>query len=112
MQFMAKQLFKQKETSERRTIRKVFRVTEEEGKKIRRHAEIRQLDESEFMRRAALGRRADVDMETEIVLVLSDITRAVRAMHATYMEHGAIPPESEMLGLILDARAAIQRVSM
>lgn len=111
MHEMSQQLFTKKETSERRTIRKVFRVTEEEDKKIRRHAEIRQLDESEFIRRSALGRRADVDMETELVLVLGDITRAVRAMHASYTEHGAKPPEPEMLGLILEARAAIQRIS-
>ncbi|ART61447.1 hypothetical protein CBP36_20995 (plasmid) [Acidovorax carolinensis] len=69
------------------------------------------MDESEFIRRAALGRKADVDFETEIVLSLSDITRAVRALHAALLEHKIAPPEAELLPLILEARAAIQRIS-
>ncbi|AMR80271.1 hypothetical protein A2G96_09580 [Cupriavidus nantongensis] len=69
------------------------------------------MDESEFIRRAALGRKADVDFETEIVLALSDITRAVRALHADMVERGITPPEAELLPLILEARAAMLRIS-
>ncbi|HIH2745198.1 TPA: plasmid mobilization protein [Burkholderia lata] len=108
---MAKHHFTKKDDSERRTIRKVFRVTEEEDQKIRHSASIRQMDDSEFIRRAALGRKADVDYETEIVLTLSDITRAVRAMHAAMVERGIAPPEAELLPLILEARAAMLRIS-
>lgn len=108
---MAIHHFKKKDDSERRKIRKVFRVTEEEDQQISKSASVRQLDESEFMRRAALGRRADVDYDTEIVLALSGITRAVRGMHAGMVERGIAPPETEMLSLIRDARSAIQRIS-
>lgn len=108
---MAKHFFTKKDDSQRRGIRKVFRVTEEEDQKIRHSAAIRQMDESEFVRRAALGRKADVDFETEIVLALSDSTRAVRALHAAMVERGIAPPEAELLALILEARAAILRIS-
>lgn len=103
--------FKKKDDSELRSVRKVFRVTYEEDQKIRTSASIRQMDESEFIRRAALGRKADVDYDTEIVLALSDITRAMRVMHSEMVDRGVAPPEDQMLSLILEARAAIQRVS-
>lgn len=66
---------------------------------------------SEFIRRAALGRRADVDYETEIVLALSDITRAIRGFHAAMVERGITPPEELLRPVILEARAAILRIS-
>lgn len=53
----------------------------------------------------------DVDFETEIVLALSDITRSVRALHAAMVERGIAPPEADLLPLILDARAAMLRIS-
>lgn len=108
---MPKPLFTKKDDSERRSIRKVFRVTAAEDQKIRHSASIRQMEDSEFIRRAALGRKADVDFETEIVVALSDITRAVRAIHAAMVERNIAPPEAALLPLILEARAAIQRIS-
>lgn len=108
---MATHHFKKKEPAEKREIRKVFRVTDDEDKQIRNSASVRQMDDSEFMRRACLGRKADVDYDTEIVLALSGITRALRAMHAGMMKQGIAPPESELLALILDARSAIKLIS-
>lgn len=69
------------------------------------------MDVSDFMRRAALGRKADVDYETEIVLALSDITRVIRGFHAALVERGITPPEDELRPVILEARAAILRIS-
>ncbi|MCK4132587.1 hypothetical protein HFK86_09530 [Ralstonia pseudosolanacearum] len=69
------------------------------------------MDVSEFARRAALGRKADVDHQTEAVLALSAITREVRALHAAMVQHGVTPPEADLLPVILEARRAIFGVS-
>lgn len=108
---MGAKLFQKKDDTELRKVRVRFWTTAAEKLQIKRAAAIRSMDESEFLRRAALGRRADVDYETEIVLALSDVTRTVRAIHSAMVERGISPPESELLALILEARAAIQRVS-
>ncbi|MEB0082315.1 hypothetical protein QN379_09835 [Glaciimonas sp. Gout2] len=104
-------LFKKKDPSELRSVARRIRLTEEEDKKIRHSASIRQMDISEFIRRAALGRKANVDYETEIVLALSDVTRVIRGLHAALVERGITPPEDEWRPVILDARAAILRIS-
>ncbi|WP_247391718.1 plasmid mobilization protein [Ralstonia pseudosolanacearum] len=108
---MAKSHFQKKPDAEKRTVPTLIRWTEDEVQKVRHSASIRQMDVAEFIRRAALGRKADVDFETEIVLALSDITRSVRALHAAMVERGIVPPEADLLPLILDARAAILRIS-
>lgn len=107
---MAK-LFQKKAEDEKRTKRVPLLLTEAEKEKIKRSASIRHLDASEFIRRAALGRKADVDYETEIVLVLSDVTRAIREFHSALVERGITPPESALLPVILDARAAMVRIA-
>ncbi len=108
---MARSHFQKKPDAQKRTVQTLVRWTEDEVQKVRHSASIRQMDVAEFIRRAALGRKADVDFETEIVLALSDITRAVREMHAAMVERGITPPEAELLPLILEARAAMLRIS-
>lgn len=108
---MARSQFQKKPDAQKRTVPTLVRWTEDEVQKVRHSASIRQMDVTEFIRRAALGRKADVDFETEIVLALSDITRAVRALHAAMVERGITPPEAELLPLILEARAAMLRIS-
>lgn len=108
---MARTHFQKKPDALKRTVQTVIRWTEDEAQKVRHSAGIRQMDLAEFIRRASLGRKADVDFETEIVLALSDITRAVRGMHADMVERGITPPEAQLLPLILEARAAILRIS-
>lgn len=107
---MAK-LFQKKDPSELRSKRVPLLLTEKEHLQIGRLAKVRNLDVSEFIRRAALGRKADVDHETQIVLALSDVTRSIRGLHAALVEHGAVPLESQLLPVILDAREAILRIS-
>lgn len=104
-------LFKHKDPVNVRSVRYPILLTEEEAMTIRQAASIRQLSVAEFIRRAALGRKADVDYETEIVLVLSGITRVIRGYHAALVERGVAPPEAEMSAVIVDARAAIHRIT-
>jgi len=104
-------LFTPKDEAEKRSKRIVLRVTADEEAKIKKAAAVRQMDVAEYTRRAALGRKADVDHQTEFVLALSAITREVRALHASMVERGIAPPEKAMLPLILEARQAILRIS-
>jgi len=104
-------LFKKKDPSALRSVDLRIRLTQKEGEKIRHSASVRKMDVSEFMRRAALGRKADVDHETEIVLALSDFTRAIRELYAAMVERGLKPPEQLLGGAILAARDAILRIS-
>lgn len=109
---MAKQrLFKPVPDNERKDTPILLRLTKVDAATIRNSASIRQLSASEFVRRAALGRKADVDYETEIVLALSGITRVIRGYHAALVERGFVPPEAELSAVIVDARAAIHRIS-
>jgi hypothetical protein len=106
-----KKPFKATTTQERRTLRKVFRVNKDESDQITAAAEARSIDEAEFLRRAALGRRADVDFVTDIVLGLRELTGAIRAMHAEFVAQGIEPPSDELLSLIVAGRAAMLRIS-
>ena len=108
---MANTLFRPKPEQEKRKVQILVRCTQEEATQVRHGAAVRKMDVAEFVRRAALGRRADVDHQTEIVLALSSITREIRALHAAMVEHGVSPPEEALLPLILEARKAIMKVS-
>ena len=104
-------LFKKKEISELRTIRYPILLTEAEATDIRHSAKIRQLTVAEFIRRAALGRKANIDFETEIVIALMDSTRAIRALHKAMVERGIPPMEELLLPIILRSGDAIERIS-
>ena len=104
-------LFEKKNPSDLRSVRRPILLTKEEDEKIRHSANIRNLSVAEFIRRAALGRKADVRYETEIVLQLSDVVRAIRAIHKAMVEHKIVPPE-EIWGPVMDsAEAAMLRIS-
>ena len=104
-------LFKKKDVEEKRSKRRELRLTEKEDEQICHAASIRQMDVSDFIRRAALGRKADVSYETEIVLKLSDVVRAIRAIHKSMLEHNIVPPE-KIWGPVMDAaEAAMLRIS-
>jgi uncharacterized protein (DUF1778 family) len=104
-------LFQKKEPTELRSVRLPIRLTKAEDEKIRHAASIRQMAVSEFVRRAALGRKADVDYETEIVLALSGVTRSIRGLHAALVERGITPPESEWRPIMVEAMSAMLRIS-
>jgi hypothetical protein len=108
---MAQSHFKKKPEGEKLKVKILVGWTESDAAELKKKAQHRKLDVNEYIRRCALGRKADVDYDTDIVLSLSGITHAIRAMHAGMVERNIAPPEAEMLSLILDARAAIQRIS-
>lgn len=85
-------------------------MTEYELVIIAEAAKMRNMSTSAFMRSAALGRRADVDYVSPIVLKLSDATRAVRELHAGYLAQGLEPPEDLMLEVIMLSKKAILSV--
>jgi len=108
---MSRAYFQKKPDAAKRSVQMLVRWTEDEARKVRHSAGIRQMDVAEFIRRAALGRKADVDHETEVVLALSAITREIRAIHASMVERGFPPPEDALLPVLLEARRAILRVA-
>lgn len=97
--------------SEKRLIRYEILLSEKEANDIRSFARIRNLSVAEYMRRTAMGRRADVRFETEIVLSLREVIQSIRQLHATFITEGVVPPRHE-LGLLIDeALAAMLRIS-
>ncbi|CAG0950743.1 hypothetical protein RHDC4_00059 [Rhodocyclaceae bacterium] len=107
---MKRKLFKKVPDAERRTIPLKIMLNAAEDEAIKRAAEIRILDKSEYVRRAALGRRADVRYETEIVLALTKVTQSIRALHVDLMEKGIAPSAEAMRVIVKDARDAIRRI--
>jgi uncharacterized protein (DUF1778 family) len=105
-----KKLFEPVKDEDRKDSAILVRVTKNDAEAIRYEARIRQLSTCEFMRRAALGRKTDVEFETEIVLELSGITRAVRRLHAAIVETGVAPAEEEWRPLFDQAIAAMKRI--
>lgn len=106
---MAK-LFKKKDDAIKRTVRCELRLTTEEDQEIRNAAGIRQLDVSEFIRRAALGRKADVKIEVEIILALIDVVREIRQLREAVRATGVLPPEAQWQPVMDAAVAAMLRV--
>lgn len=94
-------LFKVKPAEKKHTGRIDIKLFASDVEIIRASAKARNLSVSEFIRRAAMGRRADVVFETEIVLALRDVVMVIRAWHAALVEQGLTPPE-EHLGVIVD----------
>lgn len=107
-------LFKNKDPATVRSVRYPILLTEEEAETIRHSASIRQMSVADFMRRAALGRKADVDFETEIVVALNGLRRTImelHELHAAMVERGLQPPADDWRPVILEARAAIERIT-
>lgn len=91
-------------------VRVEFRATVAEREKIKVLAASREMPVSEYLRRTALGRPAPLDMDTELVIKLSDATRAVRDLHKAYLGIGCRPPEDVLLPVMRNLIAAILKV--
>jgi len=104
-------LFKRKESSLLKSSRMEIRVTELEAEKIRSSASSRQLDVSTFIRRAALGRKANVDYETETVIALMRISRSLRELHTVLVEQGIPPMKEDIRPIVTNAINAMLRIS-
>ena len=103
-------LFKKKLASEIKSVRFPIRMTENDRVEIGIAAAIRQLSVGEFMLRAALGRKADIRYEVEIILALRDATKSIRDLHAALVERGIVPPEDEWRPVIKEAIDAMLRI--
>lgn len=104
-------LFKKIPDDQLRSVRYEIRLTAKEAEAIQFSASIRQMSVAEFMRRAALGRRADVRYEVEIVIVLRDVVAAIRLLYAALVERGITPPKEAWGPLIDEACAAMRRIT-
>lgn len=107
-------LFKKKEEHEKRSHVRQIRFTKKELEQIQENASIRNLDFSEYMRRTALGRKADVRFDQQIVLTLSQLVQEIRRLYKISEENKTpLPPDAlESLGtLIDDSGNAIQKIS-
>jgi hypothetical protein len=104
-------LFKKIPASEKRRIRYEIMLSEVEAVEIRKSASIRNLSVAEFMRRTALGKRADVRFDTEIVLSLRAIVQAIRQLHSTFTLEGQTILEISLGQLIDEAMVAMKRIS-
>lgn len=106
---MAK-LFKVLPAEKKHTQRIDIRLLPSDVEIIRASAKARNLNVSEFIRSAAMGRRADVVFETEIVLALRDVVMVIRAWHAELVARGLTPPEEYMEVIVDAALAAMLRI--
>lgn len=105
-------LFKTKPAHEKRTIRYPILMTEKEAETIRHSALIRNLSVADFIRRAALNRKADVKFETEIVLVLWSLVNEIKNMHAGITKNMKLPKEFvEWRVVIRAAQEAIAKIN-
>lgn len=106
-----KNLFKNISEENRKTKVIHVRVTLADAETITASAAARNLNVCDFVRRAALGRRADVRFETEIVLKLIDVVKAIRILHGAMVAEG-IPSDEPAWGLVIDeALCAMRRIS-
>ena len=103
-------LFKKKDDADGHSVRREVRLTLEEDQLIRDAAALRQLNVSEFIRRAALGRKADVRFEIDIVLMLIEVVKSIRELHSAVVATGALPPEEQWQPVISQAVAAMLRI--
>ena len=108
---MAKtRLFKPVAPTVKKGDRFEIRANAADAAAIRELAASRHLSVSDFLRRAALGRRAAVDIQTDLVLAMIDSTRAVREYHAALIAHGFVPPENVLIIPIMAAAEAMARI--
>lgn len=106
---MAK-LFERKDPEELHSERVRVKFTKAEKAQVEHLANIRKLPVADYMRRAALGRRADVDYQTDIVLALSEVVRALRALRGAIVAQGLHPPDDQLGAVIDEAKAAMLRI--
>ena len=105
------ELFKKVEDAERRTISCFIRLNAKENLAIKKAAKIRNLSVSDYMRKTALGRKADVNFTTEVVLVLRETVEALRNYHKALTERGIVTPNKEWEPVIDEAVAAMLRIT-
>lgn len=104
-------LFKKIPDEKKRLVRVPIRFTDKEAQTVRYSADVRTMTVSEFIRRAALGRKAEVQFGHQIILELREVGAAIRALHREYVVQGIEPPEKILRPVIDELVNAILRVS-
>lgn len=107
-------LFKTKPATERKSIRYEIRLTAGDAEKISKAAKDRQLSVAEYMRRTALGRRADVNYEVDLVLALLQLNRAINSigeLHKQMIARGITPPVDDWRPVKNEIRQAVVRIA-
>lgn len=99
-----------KDEKKRKTLLKAY-GTEDEKKEIARQAAIRGLSVSDYLVRCALHRRADVRIETELILAVRDVVTEIRTLHAAYLTQGLSPPEAILRPILSQCEQAILNVA-
>lgn len=104
-------LFKKVPDAQRRSLRIPILVSQDEKDQLTALAACRQLPVADYLRRTGLQRKADIHFDVEIVLALSDLTRALRELHGEMLRQNTPPPADLMRQLIEEASLAMQRIS-
>ena len=87
----------------------LVKFTVEDGAAVRNAAQVRQLSTSEFIRRTALGQKADLRYEAEIVLALGRCADTCKTLTRTLMDHETQrATDAEMTAFLAKATEAIQ----
>jgi hypothetical protein len=89
-------------------------MNEKEAEKIRKSAKDRQLSMAEFMRRAALGRKAPVNYDVELFLALRKLDQSINSigdLHKAMIERGITPPVDDWRLVKMDIRFAVVRLA-
>lgn len=107
---MPPKLFTKKADADKRTKRYPILLTPAEDEIISHAAAIRTLSVADYFRRCALGRRADIRYEVHIVLQLTRVVQAIRAMHADLVERGIEPTAEGFRPVIQEALDAMLRI--
>lgn len=104
-------LFKKIAIEDKRGKSVLIRLTVSEVIDLQQQAQIRNLSTSEYVRRMALHRRADVKMETGLILAVRNVVTEIRALHAAYLAQGLSPPEAILQPILMRCEQAILSVA-
>jgi uncharacterized protein (DUF1778 family) len=98
-----------REVAEEKKRKKLLKAygTEVEKKAIEEQAAIRDLSVSDYLVRSALHRRADVKMETDLILAVREMVNQLKAVHAGYLAKGLQPPETVLQPVLNRCEEAI-----
>ena len=104
-------LFKEVAIEDKRAKGVLIRLKASEIIDLQMQAQMRNLSTSEYVRRMALHRRADIRIETELILAVRDVVTEIRALHAAYLTQGLSPPEEIIRPILSQCEQAILNVA-
>ena len=108
-------LFTKKAPEQLKSVEWTLRVTRKEAEAIRHAAQVRQMPVTEYIRRTALGRKADVDYQTEIILSLRDVIAEMRVTCGVILSEGKDITHAQLIEIlkpiVSNAVDAIKRIS-